>query len=270
VAEKLSRKELKQPDAFMKAGSVARSWFQENVRTVVIVAAVERLQPLVGVTADYLHDRSEEEASRDLGERLKALERPISETATTTGDDAPFKSAQERDEAVAKSMDELRAKHGGTRAARTAVLIAGDAQLRLKKYDEAMKGFAEYAKDAHPDEPLRAAALEGQGYAHEGKGELDQALAAYEGLERENKSDFLAGMGLYHRGRILTLQNKKEDAAKTFTDLAAAHPGSQAAKLAQERLGELKAQGVAIPEPPAPKPAAGAGADAAGAGTDAG
>ena len=49
------------------------------------------------------------------------------------------------------------------------------------------------------------AALEGQGYAHEGKGELDQALAAYERLERENKSDFLAGMGLYHKGRILTL-----------------------------------------------------------------
>jgi TolA-binding protein len=258
----MSRKELKQPDAFMKAGSVARSWFQENVRTVVIVAAVALLGVGGAVTADYVHGRGEETASRELGSRLKTLERPVSETATTTGEDAPFKSAQERDEAVARSMDELQAKHGGTRAARTAALIAGGAELRLKKYDEAMKGYTDYVKGAHPEEPLRAAALEGQGYAHEGKGELDQALAAYEQLERENKSDFLAGMGLYHRGRILTLQNKKEDAAKTFTDLASAHPGSQAAKLAQERLGELKAQGVAIPEPPALKADAGAGTDA--------
>jgi tetratricopeptide (TPR) repeat protein len=261
VAEKLSRKELKQPDAFMKAGSVARTWFQDNVRLVAIVAGVALVGVGVAVTVGYVHDREEEEAARNLGERLKTLERPISESATTTGEDAPFKSAQERDEAVAKSMEELRSKHGRTRAARTAALIGGGAQLRMKKYDEALKGYADFLKGANPQEPLRAAAIEGEGYAHEGKGELDQALASYEQLERENKSDFLAGMGLYHRGRILTLQNKKEDAAKAFTDLTAAHAGTEAARLAQARLDELKAQGVAMPPPPAPK-TEGIGSDA--------
>jgi tetratricopeptide (TPR) repeat protein len=262
VAEKLSRKELKQPDAFMKAGAVARSWFQENVRLVAIAAAVALLGIVAVATADLVHDRNEERASRDLGSRLVMLDRPISESATTTGEDAPFKSAQEREEAVAKSMEELRSKHGGTRAARTAALIAGGAQLHLKKYDDALKGYAEFLKGAHPEEPLRAAAIEGEGYAHEGKGELDLALASYEQLERDNKSDFLSGMGLYHRGRILTLQNKKEDAAKAFSDLTAAHPGTEAAKLAQARLDELKAQGVAIPAPPVPPKPEGAGPDA--------
>jgi TolA-binding protein len=257
----MSRKELKQPDAFMKAGAVARTWFQDNVRLVAIVIGVALLGVGAAVTADYVHDRNEEEASQDLGGRLRALDRPVSESATTTGEDAPFKSAQERDEAVAASMGELRSKHGGTRAARTAALIAGSAQLRLKKYDDALKGYADFLKGAHPEEPLRAAAMEGEGYAHEGKGELDMALASFEQLERDNKSDFLAGMGLFHRGRILTLQNKKEDAAKAFTDLTSAHPGSEAAKLAQGRLDELKAQGVAMPVPPAPK-ATGASPDA--------
>jgi len=257
LSEKLSRKELKQPDAFMKAGSVARGWFQENVRLVTIVVGVALLAVGGAVAADYLHGKTEEEASQVLGDRLKMLDRPISESATTSGDDAPFKSAQERDEAVVKSMEELRSKYGGTKAARTAALIASSADFRLKKYDEAIKGYTEFLKDAHhPEEPLRAAALEGQGYAFEAKGDLDQALAAYERLERENKSDFLPGMGLYHRGRVLVLQNKKEDAAKVLVDLESAHPNSEAAKLAQTKLNELKAQGVAIPEP-APKPAGG-------------
>jgi tetratricopeptide (TPR) repeat protein len=191
----------------MKAGAVARTWFQDNVRLVAIVIGVALLGVGAAVTADYVHNRNEDEASQDLGGRLKALDRPVSESATTTGEDAPFKSAQEKDEAVAASMDELRSKHGGTRAARTASLIAGSARLRLKKYDDAIKGYAEFLKGAHPEEPLRASAIEGEGYAYEGKGDLAQALGSYEQLERDNKSDFLAGMGLYHRGRILILQD---------------------------------------------------------------
>jgi len=262
----MSRKELKEPDAFMKVGSKARSWLQDNVRVVLIASGVALVGVGGAVTAEYLGGRGEEEASKDLGARLKALERPVSETATTTGEDAPFKSAQERDETVAKSMSELRADRSGTKAARTAVLVLASAQLRLKKYDDALTGFADYLKETHPEGPLRVAAMEGQGYAHEGKGDLEKALASFEQLERDNKGEFLAGMGLYHRGRILTLQNKKEDAARTFNDVAAAHPGTEAAKLAQARLNELKAQGVVLPEPAAPAGAAADGGGAADAG----
>jgi len=249
LAEKLSRKELKEPDAFMKAGSVARSWFQANVRVVSIGLGLALLVVGIVLAADYLKDRAEARAAQELGSRLKVMERPVSETATTTGEDAPFKSARERDEAVVSSMAELRAAHGGTRAARSAALVSGNARLRLKQYDEAQKDFADFLQGTPPEEPLRATALEGAGYAHEAKGELDQALAAFDRLERENRTELLAGMGLYHRGRILALQDKKVDAARAFTDVASAHPETEAARLATLRLAELKAQGVTLPEP---------------------
>jgi tetratricopeptide (TPR) repeat protein len=261
VAEKLSKKELREPDAFMKLGGGIRQWLQDRVGVVAGVVAALVLG-LGGVAlADYFDKRGEDRAAQALGAALKIAERPVSATATTTGDDAPFKSEQEKDEAIKKAMMELRSAHRGTRAARTATLVAAEASLRLKQHDEAIQILGEYLRDAGEDDPLRAAALEGQGYAWEAKGDLEKALAAFEQLSRESKTDFLAGMGLYHRGRLLQQQDKKEEAAKTFADIAAAHPGTQAALKADERLGQLKAQGVKVPEP-APPPATDASQDA--------
>jgi tetratricopeptide (TPR) repeat protein len=98
---------------------------------------------------------------------------------------------------------------------------------------------------------LRAEALEGEGYAHEAKGELDQALSSFDALARDSKTDFLNGMGLYHRGRILTVQGKKQEAAEAFGQISTAYPNSPAARLASDRLTVLAEQGIK-PAPPAP------------------
>lgn len=259
MAEKLSRKELREPDAFVKLGGGIREWLQG--RSMMVGGAVAALVLALGgvALADYFNGRGEQRASQDLGAALKILERPVSETATTTGDDAPFKSEAEKDQAVQKAMIEFRDAHQGTRAGHTAGFVAAEASLRLKQYDDALKALETYLKTAQEENPLRAAALEAQGYAWEGKGDLEKALGSFEQLSRENKSDFLAGMGLYHKGRIFLLQDKKEEAAKTFADIPVAHPGTEAAKKAGERLAQLKAQGVTVP---APAPAGTAAEDA--------
>ena len=58
-------------------------------------------------------------------------------------------------------------------------------------------------------------------------------------------------MGLYHRARVLILQNKKEDAAQVLSQIPVAYPNSAAARMAAERMGELTAQGIKVPTPPA-------------------
>jgi TolA-binding protein len=97
---------------------------------------------------------------------------------------------------------------------------------------------------------MRALALEGKGYAYEGKGDLDQAIAAFDALSQQNKSDFLTGMGPYHHARILVEQKKLNDAAVAFQDVQTKYPASSAARLAGDRLTLLAAQGVK--PPPAP------------------
>ena len=115
----------------------------------------------------------------------------------------------------------------------------------------------DYLKSASRDEPMRAAAYETQGYSHEAKKELDLALASFQEMAKEGKSEFLAGMGAYHEARILALQGKKEDAARKLSDLGTSHPGSAASRLASDRLTVLAAEGVKIPTPAASAPDAG-------------
>ncbi len=258
MSDKMSRKELKQPDAFQKAGGEAGAWVVARQKMVAIGVVVVLALGFIAAVISWVSSRGESTASKDLGAALKVAGRPVDaaekeKPATPApGEEPAFKSEKEKDEAVAKSLETFRAKHGSSRAAATAALPLAQASFRLGKYDDALKGYDEYLKAAALDDPLRATALEGQGYAHEAKGELDAAITAFDQLARENQTEFLNGMGLYHRARILILQGKKDEAAKQLSEIPAAAPNSSAARLATDRMALLAAEGVKVPPPALP------------------
>ncbi len=247
----MTKKELREPDAFQKAGAEARSWVGSHEKIVVgaVVACV-----VVGAAVaigSFLSSRGEERAAKALSAALKVLERPVQATAAaepaTAGEDAPFKTEREKTEALEKALIQFRTEHKGTRSASTASLPLGQAELKLGKYDQALASYDEFVKAAATEDPLRATALEGQGYVYEAKGQLDQAMAAFDQLARENKTEFLNAIGLYHQARILILQNKKEEAARRLSEIPDAAPDTAAARMAKERLAMLVAEGVPLP-----------------------
>jgi tetratricopeptide (TPR) repeat protein len=254
MSEKLTRKELRSPDAFQKAGFQARDWLQDKQRLVLVAVLALFLAGGGVAVASYLSNRSAGDASKALATALKVAERPVRAEAQPPAEpeaETPFTSQKEKDEALLKELAEVRQKYPRSRAALAAVLPIGEAQLRLGRPDDAIKSLDDFLKAIPPDDPLRAEALEGQGYAHEAKGDLDQALSSFDALARDNKTDFLNGMGLYHRGRILTVQGKKHEAAEAFAQISTAYPNSPAARLASDRLAVLAEQGIK-PAPPAP------------------
>lgn len=256
MPEKFTRKELRGPDAFQKAGFELREWLQQRQTLVAVVVVLIFLGGAGVAVASYVSSRGEVQASQQLGAALKTVERPVAEKsrdpkAELPESQQPFDSQQAKDEAIVKELSDLTQKHPRSRAAVTAMLPLGEAQLRLGRADQALTSFQAYLKATSADQPLRAEALEGQGYAYEVQGLLDQALASFDQLARDNQTEFLSGMGLYHRARILILQNKKEDAAQVLSQIPLAYPNSAAAKMASERMGELTAQGVKVPTPSA-------------------
>lgn len=255
MADKLTRKELKQPDAFQAAGAQAQSWFQERQKAILIVLGVILVGGLGVALATYLSNRSDQQAAKSFGDALKPLSREVaageSAPVVAEGEDPPFKSQKEKDEALVKALAEFKQQNSGSKAAATAAITLAQANFRLGKLDDALAGFDDYLKAAPTDDPLRAAALEGKGYVFEAKGDYDKALTAFEQLGRENKTEFLTGMGPYHRARVLLAQGKKDEAAKEFSSIAQQFPNTAAARMSQERLSSLVAAGVT---PPIPQP----------------
>ncbi len=256
MAEKLTRKELRGPDAFQKAGLQARQWLEDKRRLVALAAGVMLLGGAGIAVASYVSNRGEAEASRALASALKVLQRPAGtgrEPAADEEGEPPFASQHEKDEALIKELASVREKYPRSRAAVAAELPIGEAELRLGRPDQALKAFEDFLKASSADPLLRDQALEGEGYAFEAKGQLEQALSSFDELSR-SKSDFLGAMGLFHRGRILAEQGKKQEAADAFAQTSSSSPNSPAARLASDRLAALAEQGIRPSPPPAASP----------------
>ncbi len=249
-SEKQVQKELRKPDVFQQFGSEASDWLIKRQSLIGTVAVLLLLGGLVAGLVNWYSNRGEEQAAKQLGEAMKVVERPVAGAQAQPGqDEPPFPSQQEKDQAVVKALSEFRKEHAGTRAAVTAALPLGKAEYRMGNYDAALAAFGEFVEKAPKQEPLRASALEGQGYAHEAKGQLDQALAAFEQMAKVESGEYLQGMGQYHRARILVQLDRKDEAAQVLSELKASQPDTAAGRLATERLAVLTAQGVKVPEP---------------------
>lgn len=251
---KETQNDLKAPDELQKLGQEALPFIEKHGRQLVTVVGVVLAAGLVAAIVNSMGKRNEEKAARDFGAALSVLDREVStsEAAVKPGDEPPFKTEAEKDAAIVKALTEFRSAHGGTPAATSAALPLAQAYLREGKPADAMPLIDEYLQKGDAADPLRPAAYEARGYAFEAQGKLDDALTAFDTLARETKTDFLKGMGLYHRGRLLAMKGDKAGAAKVFSDLEGSAPGSAAARLAKDRLAALAAQGVAIPAPAAP------------------
>jgi tetratricopeptide (TPR) repeat protein len=241
----MSRQELRAPDAFQRVGVGAEGWVAQR-KTLVVAAIVAVLVVGFGVAVTKtLSDRRESKARTALGTAIGLLSRPVAGDLPpgATDEDKPFKTEQERDQAAAAALSGVLTSYSGTRAAVTATLPLAAAEVRLGQLDPAVGHFEAYLRSTPSSEPLRTAALDGLGHAREAKGELPQALEAYERMAREESGGFEAGMGSFNRARILALMGKKQEAAQAFAELVAASPGTSAARLAQDRLSVLETEG---------------------------
>lgn len=250
---KQEQKELKRPDELQKLGQQALPWMEHHGRTVVFGVLGVGVLGLIVTVAQHLGDRAELKAASGFGAALKVLDREVNSTAAPKeGEDPPFKSEAEKDAALIAELTEFRRSSAGKKAAVNAALPLAQALLRQGKVAEAGALVDEYIQGADPSDALRPIAYEAKGYVLEAQKKYDEAIAAFDQLTRENKTDFMKGMGQYHKARMLELKGDRAQAATQFQEIEAAAPNSSAARLAKDRLAQLAAQGVSVAPPPIP------------------
>ncbi|MBI5066605.1 MAG: tetratricopeptide repeat protein [Deltaproteobacteria bacterium] len=236
----MTRKEMKGPDKFQVAATGALEWAQKNSRTVTVALVAVGAAVVAAIAIQAYSASSREQAGSRLFRALDAAEADVSSVPLPGSERQVFSSEAERARAVVDAAARVRQEHSGSRAAATAALLAGEAQLRTGEWDAARASFEAYLAGAPADDSLRFAGLEGLARAAEGKGDFAAAAAAFERAGREVA--FYKDRAALEQARVLVRAGKAAEAKKLLAGFAEEHKESPLKGEALESLARLGGQ----------------------------
>lgn len=230
VKKKIIKKKLKEPDEFISFTDHAFRFISRHYKRIITGVVI------LGVllAAFFLFQKWEEkkEAAAYLPfstalELYQMLNSPYRE-----GSASDYKSVMEK-------FDEVITKFPRTSSGKLSLLYKGNLHLKLEEFDEAIKAYETFLQKAGKEKFYRLLAMEGLGYAHEGKKEYEKAVEAYEKMLEMGEGLQVANAYL-SKGRCYEKLGKKKEALesyKTFLNLA---PKAMMANLVSERISQLE------------------------------
>ena len=236
----LSRKDMKEPDKFQVVATRAIDWIAGHKKhsrlAGAILAGVVVLAIVVGMAGRSRNEKAGAlayEVLRNAGAELSVVPLP--------GQPGPFFATDaDRQKAVIGEADRVLAEYPSTASGRLALLMKGDAQLRLGDADGAIATHQKFLAESSTEHSLRFGALEGVALAQESKGKLDEAAAAWERVGREAAP--YADRADLERARVLAAAGKAAEARKLLEGFDGRHKGTTLAAEAADRLARLGAK----------------------------
>lgn len=203
-------------DALARAVDGSVKWAKSNAAKVAGGALVLILAGAGYLIYEWRAGTEAQAASVELGRAVLSQRGYISETPRD--DEVPdptptFKTTEERTEATLAAYRKVAREHKGSGAAMLARLGEAGILLDKKDWDGALAAYTE-TKDSplgKADVDVRARALEGIGFALEGKGDIDGALKTFRELENTDVRGFKE-LGMYHQARLHVAKGEIEKA----------------------------------------------------------
>lgn len=242
MARPIDRKELKNPDQFLTfwhrvGAAVAAQRRAVLAGLVTLVVVVIGVWAVSAFTAKNATKASEDFAQIDRIATAELL--PATGDAPKYNDGIPrFKTEKERIEAALKQADTFIANHGGSKLKDEAQLIKARYLLMLGRTDEAAGLYQQLAGDSKLADNVRFLAEEGVAYAHEAKGEVDKAAAAFGALadKAQDRGGFYRDRSLFNKARLLEKANKQKEAEAIFRSILDKSPSTTLRDEINDRL----------------------------------
>jgi tetratricopeptide (TPR) repeat protein len=245
VARNIDRKELKNPDQFVTLAT--RVGGQIGAHRAAVIGAVGGLIVLgFAIWGGLAFMKSRSEKSSAAFARIEKVASadllPATGEAPKTDDGLPhFKTDQERLEAALKEADAFLGAHGGSKLKDEALLLKAKYLMALNRPTDALPIYQ--GQLGSLDQRLRFLAQEGLGYALEGAGQIDGAIAAFDTLASEaaGQGGFYKDRALFQKARLLEKKGTPKDAEKLFREiLDKAPPTSPLREEINARLAALE------------------------------
>lgn len=268
MSKNITRKELKQPDQFVsfwtRFSLDAQQALASRKQAVAIGVAALVLVGVALIVIAQLRGRSAQRHSQALArvDKIATADLLPAEGAPNpdlASDGLPhFKTEKERLEAALKEVDAFLSAHSGSGLRAEALVHKGAYLLDLQRADEAIAVYTKLLSDDDLEGRLRYLVLEGLGYAHEAKGDLDKAAATFARLGEEAAKDkakakgsdkekpgatatgFYQDRALYHKARIADVKGNHAEAVKLYREVLDKAPATSLRDDISNRLAVLE------------------------------
>ncbi len=219
----LTRKQLlKEPDEFITLTGKMIGWSRRHTRQLVYgaCAALGIIVVLVGYS--YYQQSRSRSAALLLGESLVKYQ---------AAGKTPADSLAAAKEDFAKLID----RYGNAPAARLGQVVFAHYNLAAGLPADALTHYQQARRNLGSDPSLANIILNGLACAHEQKGEIEAAIAAYEKIA-QGGSLILKDNALFHLGRLYGQSGKSDQSLKAYGQLNSDFPNSIFAPLAREKM----------------------------------
>lgn len=230
MAKKITKKQLKEPDEFLTLTQRAYRFAADHLREIVI--GIGLCIFVVGSVFLYQwwQKQKEEKASQELGAAL-AIYQQVS---------SPFREGSPQEfQLLTAKFDEVAKNFPGTPSGRLSLLYKGTLHLRTKEFDEAIQAYQAFLDKGGKEGLYRFVALDGLGYAYEGKKDFEKALQAHQKILDLGSGLPMADVYL-NIGRCYEKLGKSKEAVENYQAFLKASPRSPMANLALREISRLQ------------------------------
>jgi tetratricopeptide (TPR) repeat protein len=228
--KKIIKKKLKEPDEFISFTDHAFRFISRHYRRIITGGVILGVVLAAFFLFQKWEEKKEAEAYQSFGAALEVYQRL----------DSPYREGSPADfKGLIEKFDGVITKFSRTSSGKLSLLYKGNLHLKLGEFDEAMKAYETFLQKIGKERLYRLLAMEGLGYAHEGKKEYEKAIEAYGGMLEMGEGLQVANAHL-SRGRCYEKLGKKKEALESYKTFLNVAPKAMMANLVSGRISHLE------------------------------
>jgi tetratricopeptide (TPR) repeat protein len=229
-AKKIVKKRLKEPDEFITLTEKTYLFITHHSKPIAVGGILILILFLAVFIFQMWGKKNEEKAYQMFSLATEAYQNVSS----------PYRDGPPQEyKNVLEQFNEVGTKFPGTSSGKLAILYKGNIHLRLGEFDEAIKDYESFLQKAGKGKLYLSFALEGLGYAHEGKKDYEKAVNAFrknidlgEGFQR---GDTYLGMG-----RCYEKMGKNKEALDSYKSFLKMSQKSQMTNIVLRKIAHLE------------------------------
>ena len=228
--KKIIKKKLKKPDEFITLTERTFLFITHHSKSIAAGGGI-LLILILSIFFFQKWERGNEEKAYQMFNIAMETYQTV-DSSYREGSPQEFKNVLER-------FNEVITKFPRTSSGRTAILYKGNIDLRLGEFDEAIKAYESFLQKAGKEKLYRSFAMEGLGYAHEGKRDYEKAINAYQEVvdlgERFQSANAYLGLG-----RCYEKFGKTKEALENYKKFVGVSQKSEITNIVLRKISNLE------------------------------